>query len=118
MTQLPAEQNLTIYRGSAFDEIFEFKDESGALINFTGFSARMQARLTPASNNVLLDVSTANGKLTLGGALGTLSMTLSAAETAALTFESASYDLELIAANGRVDRILKGTITLDTEVTR
>ncbi|WP_279631029.1 hypothetical protein [Rathayibacter sp. VKM Ac-2759] len=42
---------------------------------------------------------------------------LSSAQTTALSFDTANYDLEITEGTSVVKRLLKGVITLDQEVT-
>ena len=52
----------------------------------------------------------------INGELGTVTLSLTAAETAALT-QSGVYDLELIDASGEVDRLIEGNFNLEQNVT-
>jgi hypothetical protein len=87
-------------------------------VNLTGFTARMQIRETVESTTVLHSLTTENGGITLGGAAGTIALLISATDTAAFTFDSAVYDLEIISAGGVVTEVMSGTVTLGDEVTR
>lgn len=116
---MPAAQyDFTIEQGTTVAKVFTYKDDSNANIDLTGYTARMQARATIDASSPLIDLTTENGGITLGGAAGTVTINISATETAAYTFTTAVYDLELVSAGGVVTRLLKGTITLDKEVTR
>lgn len=86
--------------------------------NLTGYTARMQIRPSVASSTVLANLTTENGGITLGGAAGTIVLNMSAADTAALNFDVAVYDLEIISSGGVVTRLLAGNVTLCKEVTR
>jgi hypothetical protein len=66
----------------------------------------------------VLELTTANSKITLGGAAGTITLNLTATETAAITQQSLAYDLELVSAGGEVTRLVEGQIVLTPEVTR
>ncbi len=66
----------------------------------------------------MLTLTTENGKITLGGTAGTITLNLSAVETAAITQSSLAYDLELVSAGGVVTRLVEGQINLTPEVTR
>lgn len=87
-------------------------------VNLTGFTARMQIRETVESTTVLHSLTTENGGITLGGAAGTIALTISATDTAAFTFDTAVYDLEIISGSGVVTEVMSGTVTLGDEVTR
>lgn len=87
-----------------------------APVDLTGCSARMQIRDKPGGG-LLLELSTAPGQgLTLEPA-GTLHREITAAQTGALSFGSAVYDLELTFADGTVQRWAEGPVTLSPQVT-
>ncbi|MNJ76446.1 hypothetical protein D3C77_737290 [compost metagenome] len=65
---------------------------------------------------VLLELTTENGALAITS-LGTITRTLSAAQTAALTWTEGVYDLEVQFPDGTVQRYLQGTVTVSREVT-
>lgn len=87
------------------------------IVNLTGYTARMQIRDSANGATVLTELTTANGKITLGGVAGTITLALSATETAALTWTWGQYNLEL-ATGSHVDRLLEGRVTVRSEVTR
>jgi hypothetical protein len=84
-------------------------------VDLTGATARMQIR-AQVGGAVLLELTTANGGLAFTGP-GTITRTLSAAQTAALTWTEAVYDLEVEYADGTVQRYLQGDVTVSREVT-
>ena len=86
--------------------------------DLTGYTARMQIRETLESTTTLEELTTSNGGITLGGTAGTITLLLTATETAALTFETAVYDLEIVSGAGVVTRLMHGKVVLVDEVTR
>ncbi|WP_146082368.1 hypothetical protein [Rathayibacter sp. AY1C5] len=106
--------NFTIEQGVAFTRVITWKDGSGAPVNLTNKTARMQVR--DADGTVLLTLTDTDG-LTLGGVAGTIAIELSSARTTALDFDTANYDLEITEGTSVVKRLLKGVVTLDQEVT-
>lgn len=86
-------------------------------VNLTGFTARMQIRETIESTTTLVSLTEASG-ITLGGAAGTIGITISATATALLDFDSAVYDLEVVSAGGIVTPVAYGNVYLNDEVTR
>jgi len=110
--------NLTIEQGSTLNLAMTWNDSSGAAINLTGYTARMQVRPAVESNVTLLSLTTENGRIALGGAAGTITLTVSATDTAALAATTGVYDLELVSSGGTVTRLLQGTVTISKEVTR
>lgn len=105
-------------QGATFDPLITWRDAAGALVNVTGYTARMMVRPSLASATVSLDMTTANGMIVLGGAAGTIQLLVSATATAGLGVGGYVYDLELVSGVGVVRRLLKGAITVDGEVTR
>ena len=83
----------------------------------TNHTARMQVRRTIESTTPLITLTTENGRISLNGANGLITLSISAADTAALE-SSGVYDLEIITSGGLVSRVIQGTFTLSLEVTR
>jgi hypothetical protein len=113
----PGSLDFLMPKGSTFSRTLTWKISSTP-VNLTNYTARMQARASVTSATVVLDLTTANGKITLGGTAGTITLTLSAADTAAVVQSSLAYDLELVSAGGVVTRLVEGQIVLTPEVTR
>ena len=84
-------------------------------VDLAGATARMQIR-AGIGGALLLELTTENGGLAITGP-GTLTRTLSAAQTAALAWTEAVYDLEVEYADGTVQRYLQGAVTVSREVT-
>lgn len=87
-------------------------------VDLSNYTARMQMRSSAGSDVVLLELTTENGGLTLGGTDGTVSRMIAATATAALAFRTAVYDLELVDGAGNVTRLAEGAVCVDREVTR
>jgi hypothetical protein len=117
MTVITAPYNITINQGSTFRVVLTWKDASDNAINLTGYSARMQGRRTVESSTTIFSLTSGSG-ITLGGAAGTITIELSATATAALTPSSGVYDLELVSGAGDVTRLIEGSFTVKSEVTR
>lgn len=109
--------NITIEQGATFDKLITITLPSGDPMPLTGYSARMQIRREVDSASPLIELTDANGRIELGGALGTVRLLISATDTAALG-DDGVYDLELVSGTGEVTRLLKGKARLDEEVTR
>lgn len=109
--------NLICEQGATFSRVFTWEDSTGAPVNVTGYTARMQVRETLTAASTLLSFTTENGGITLGGIAGTITVTATAETTAAVSAGCYVYDLELI--NGAtVYRLVQGQFTVDGEVTR
>jgi hypothetical protein len=78
----------------------------------------MQVRSTAASSTIVLELTTANSRITLGGTAGTVDLLVAANVTAALTPGLYVYDLELVSGGGEVTRLIEGNFNVKAEVTR
>ena len=110
--------NFIIEQGTTVRKVFRLKDGTNLPLNLTGYKARLQSRLSIASPAVLLDATTENGKLVVDPLEGSVSLVLTASDSAALVWSKAKYDLELENSAGEVFRPVKGEIIIDKEVTR
>jgi cytosine/adenosine deaminase-related metal-dependent hydrolase len=115
--QTPGKYNLTMYQGASFDYSFAWKIDDVA-VNLTGYSARMQVRRSHPSPTSVLTLTTENGGITLGGALGTIQVVADADVTAELDAAFYVYDIELESPSEEVYRLLEGKFTISPEVTR
>ena len=76
----------------------------------------MQVRRLVSSSSTLIELTTTNGRISLNSS-GEIALSISASDTASLA-ESGVYDLEIIASDGTVERVVEGNFYLDLEVTR
>ncbi len=109
--------DILIEQGATFSQVITYKDK-GVAVNLTGYTARMQVRSTLESATTIVELTTANSRIALGGAAGTITLTISATDTAALTAGRGVYDLELVSGSGIVTRLLQGVATISRNVTR
>ena len=109
--------DILIEQGATYSQLVTYK-EAGVAINLTGYTARMQVRSTLESASTVVELTTANGRIALGGAAGTITLTISATDSAALTAGRGVYDLELVSGSGIVTRLLQGVATISRNVTR
>ena len=112
--------NFTIEQGTTFTRTFWYKDSNGDPINLSGYNIRMDIK-NSYDSAALATFSTSTGHFTLstpadGTIPNQINLLVSAAETAALNFSGALYDIEL-EINGIVTRLLQGKIKLSPEVT-
>lgn len=117
----PAKLDLTFYQGATYRRSFQW--QTGATpspVNLTGYSARMQVRRKLSDPDPpLLELTTQNGGIAITNAAeGRFELFVSASDTAALSFRSGVYDLELVAPSGDVIRLFEGNAILSPEVTR
>ena len=109
--------NFTCEQGSTFNRVITvFEPDGETPYDLTGYTARMQVRRETEEGTVLVELTTANGRIALGGAAGTITLSLTAATTAGIT-DDGVYDLEIV-SGANVHKVLKGLFRLDYEVTR
>ena len=109
--------DITVEQGVTFVLPITWKDSSGTPVNLSGYSARMQIREEYDSQETLVSLTSPSGGIVLGGALGTIVVTIAASVTQTLRLSSGVYDLE-VEIGGVVTRLLQGAVTISREVTR
>lgn len=87
-------------------------------VDLTSFTARMQVRQTDQSADPPLINLVSPTDIVIDNTAKTITITITATATAALTFASGVYDLELVSGSGVVTKLLKGSVTVEDEVTR
>lgn len=85
--------------------------------NLTGYTARMFIKEKIGDALPLVQLTTENGKITINGAAGRLTITMANTETDTLP-ELAFYDLELISPDGSVTRLIEGPVRTSLGVTK
>lgn len=111
--------NIVIEQGSKFALTVIYKDDTGSIIDLTGYTAAMQIRKYIDSSDTIESLSSGSG-ITITGASGQIDIEIGATNTAAYDFITAYYDLEITPASGADDtvRLLQGSVKLSKEVTR
>lgn len=105
-----ANQNQDCKQGATFTREITLRDENNAVIDLTGFTGRMQVRVSPSATEITATV-------TVTILANVITMALTATETAAIAAWNYYYDLELV--NGsNVERLLEGRFEVTPEVTR
>lgn len=115
--------NIFCEQGTTFSRSFElqYPDEIDPNIfypyDLTDYTARMQVRRTIESSTVLISLTTENGGIAIDGPEGRVLVLMTDEQTSDLT-SSGVYDLEIIAPDGAVSRLVQGEFKLSLEVTR
>lgn len=120
--------NITLNQGSDFDQTFTWKDSAGDPIDLTGYTARMSIKENYNSSSSLLSLTTANSRITLGGALGTIALHIDGSDISDITPNAQLnkiipgknkyvYDLEMVSGSSAPKRILHGEVVVTQEVT-
>lgn len=114
-----ANYSFTIEKGTAFVISFEYQDDNNQIINLTNWVARLRWQDNESNiQTFITDTTNANYEFLIDPTLGKITLKIPASVTAAYTFSTASYDLELQEPNDlysgggkKVFRILQGTIS-------
>jgi hypothetical protein len=99
MSAAKLSEPLVIEQGATF--IWPFLWQAGPTmktlepVDLTGCTARMQVRAEIDSVDVLLDLTTENSGIVLGGATGMVTVEVSATATSAIDWTSGVFDLEV-----------------------
>jgi hypothetical protein len=113
-----ANVRLTILQGSTFSQEFVWKTGDPLTeVDLTSYTAQAQARATYTSETTLFDLTTENGGITLGGEDGTITLDISAEDTADLAAGTYVWDLELTVGS-TVRRLIAGKVIVSPEVTQ
>lgn len=104
-------------QGATFERLLTINDANNEPLDLTDYTARMQVRPEIDSDEIMVELTTENGRITLGGAAGTIELNLTPEVTATIDRDG-FYDLEIISNGGAVHRVLRGRFVLDPEVTR
>lgn len=117
MTMPAGLYNFLAEQGATLQRTILYTDSNDVATDLTGYTAAMQVRPTAASATVILELTTENTRITLGGAAGTLDLLVDAATMEAITPGKYFYDLELYTGS-TVIRLIEGSFTVKAEVTR
>lgn len=108
-----------IEQGATFTKTLTLRDSSNALIDLTGYTTgEMDLRANDESSTEILTLTIANGRIAFGGSNGTITLTISAADTNNMVATDGVYDLEIGNSAGAIYRILEGTYSVRRGVSR
>ena len=108
--------NFTCDQGATFERVIEITNYDDSIVDLSGKTGRMQVRKDIEASSALIELTTENNRMTFDSNAGSITLLISAADTAALQF-GGIYDLEVVASDGTVDRVLQGIFDLDENVT-
>ena len=110
--------DIVIEQGTTLNLVAKYYDSASALVDLTSYTARAKFRPTYDSSPIL-NLTTENSGIALGGTAGTITLSAAATATAALTAPSSGvYDLEIVTAGGVVTRLMEGKYKITPEATR
>ena len=124
--------DLEIQQGSRLQELFTYVrvpfgskwrtpeelEQLQTIVDLTGYTARAQGREQSDDPVPAWELTTENGGITLGDALGTIALDMTTAQTEALEAGSGNWDLELVDSGGEAFRLLYGRYSITREQTR
>jgi len=113
-----ANNNFVIDQGANWFVTVVYKDSAGVAIDLTGYTAALQIRDTYADSTTDLSLTSPSGGITITGATGTIAITATAVQTAAIAAGTYVYDLEITSSGGIVTRLIQGKISVSPQVTR
>lgn len=113
-----ANYDFEIEQGSDLLKPFVWKDSTGTPVDLSNYTAKLQVRRSASSPDVLFEMSTANGRISIIPSTGKVILIFKSTDTSPLTWKQGKYDLDLISAAGTVKRLLQGSITISPEITR
>lgn len=122
MTTQPASINFKMYTGATFEEVVTLTDSAGDPLDLTGKEATCHIRREKEDAVPVFSLtSTPAAGLTVGGVLGTVTLSLTAVQTGTVLVdidgETWVYDL-LLDDGTTVERAYQGYIFVFTGVTR
>ncbi len=86
-------------------------------VDLAGYTARMQIRAKLEDSAIIKELTTENSGIIIDNTLKTITVTISATDTAAFTFSTAVYSIELV-KGVVVTPFANGSVSLTKEVTR
>ena len=109
----PGRYNISVINGTTFALAPQWLINNSP-VNLTGYSADMQVR--DVSNNLVVEMSTQNGKITLTAASGTINITLTATQTSSANLPAGNYTyaLNVTDPSNNVYQILQGPFVVTT----
>jgi hypothetical protein len=117
-----AAYNINYRQGSHYSQRFTFyapvTTGSASLVpvDFTGFTARMQVRELVESTDYMIELTTENGMIEVDDE-GHIDLEISVEDGAGIDVDGL-YDLYVISADDKPERVLQGIFRFDAAVTR
>lgn len=110
----PARRDYAVIAGNTFYESFIVKID-GSPADLTGWKARLQARSGPDDVVPVIDVTTDNGGIVLGGTAGTVNIIVAAETTRGWGRLAAHYQFEFEDTAGNVQTFFYGDFVVSAE---
>lgn len=108
--------DIEIEAGATWEREWSVVDEDGIPADLSGYSARMDIKRSATDPETLLTLITTNDTLTILADSGMIVARIEAADTAALPWRAAVYDV-LLSNDTDTWRIVEGTVTVVPGIT-
>jgi len=109
--------DITIEQGATFSLPISYKDSTGSVVDLVsgdGYTVRMMIKES-AGGTAIISLTNSSG-ITLAASGNNIVIDISATDTAAMDFDNAVYDLEIVSGT-EVTRVLEGKVKLSREIT-
>ena len=113
---MSAKYNLVCEQATTFNFIFSINNNN-TLLDLTGYTGTMTVRPFVGATTTTVVASTANGRMTLGGIAGTVTVLIDATTTDAIGSGRYVYDL-VLTTGATVTRYLEGKFIVTGAVTQ
>jgi len=110
---MSARADIIIDQGTTFSTVVTVTEDTGGVVNLTGYSANAMIRKHHTSSTI-----TKTFTITNGGTNGQLTLALDAANTAAMDSGRYVYDVKVTSGGYVVSRVVEGLVTVNPNVTR
>jgi len=118
MARQGAERNITITKYRTYLDSWALTDINGDPVDLTDHQAVMDIK-TDTSSDAIISLTVANGRVTMGGALGTVVFNIDKEDTALLTAGGYIYDIKLLNTDtGVADDVMYGCCRIVDMVTQ
>lgn len=108
---------LEAVQGDTYLQNFIYKDDTQTPVDMTGWTAKMQIKQCAADEDPVLELTTENGRITLGNA-GQINLAISAISTQDLPLGSFFYDFRRIDNSGNVRKLFEGSFLISRAITQ
>ena len=113
---MSAKYNLVCEQATTFNFVFSINNNN-VLLDLTGYTGVMTVRPFIGATTTTVVASTANGRMTLGGIAGTVTVLIDATTTGAISSGRYVYDL-VLTTGSTVTRYLEGKFIVTGAVTQ
>lgn len=114
----PGVYDIQFRQGTTWRKSFTWKQGNGTPVDLTGCTAAVDVRLTEFSATAVIELTTENGRIAIDGPAGKVTLSLTAAETAAIRALEYRYDLDIYDVDPtRKTTLMTGEFAITKEIT-